>query len=60
VSRVLAARGTIRTASTLADDIEELTREMRTDGVVAPGAPGESVPAAEDDRSDEHEGGERA
>ena len=32
VSRVLAARGTIRKASTLADDIEELTREMRTEG----------------------------
>jgi len=61
VSRVLAARGTIRTASTLADDIEELTREMRTDGVVAPGAPGESAPAAEDDRSGgDRDGGDRA
>ncbi len=53
VSRVLAARGTIRQASTLADDIEELTREMRTDGVVPPSGEGESAPAAED-------GGDRA
>jgi len=66
VSRVLAARGTIRTASTLADDIEELTREMRTDGVVPPSGEGESAPAAEDDRSeddrsaDDREGGDRA
>ena len=53
VSRVLAARGTIRRASTLADDIEELTREMRTDGVIPPSGEGESAPAAED-------GGDRA
>jgi len=63
VSRVLAARGTIRKASTLADDIEELTREMRTDGVVPPSGEGESAPAAEDDRglrADETDGGDRA
>jgi NADH-quinone oxidoreductase subunit J len=63
VSRVLAARGTIRQASTLADDIEELTREMRTDGVVPPSGEGESAPAAEDDRglrADETDGGDRA
>jgi NADH-quinone oxidoreductase subunit J len=33
VSRLLAARGTIRSAPALADDIDELTRSMRTDGV---------------------------
>ena len=63
VSRVLAARGTIRTASTLADDIEELTREMRTDGTVPMSGEGESAPAAEDDRglrADDTDGGERA
>ena len=61
VSRVLAARGTIRTASTLADDIEELTREMRTDGVVPMSGEGESASAAEDDQTgDEQDGGERA
>jgi NADH-quinone oxidoreductase subunit J len=36
VSRVLAARGTIRSAPGLADDIEELTRLMHQDGAVAP------------------------
>ena len=63
VSRVLAARGTIRTASTLADDIEELTREMRTDGTVPMSGEGESAPAAEDDRglrADDTDRGERA
>jgi len=33
VSRLLAARGTVRSAPALADDIDELTRAMRTDGV---------------------------
>ena len=63
VSRVLAARGTIRRASTLADDIEELTREMRRDGTVPMSGEGESAPAAEDDRglrADDTDGGERA
>ncbi|HSE09497.1 MAG TPA: NADH-quinone oxidoreductase subunit J [Nocardioidaceae bacterium] len=32
VSRVLAARGTVRTAPRLADDIEEVTRELKDDG----------------------------
>ncbi len=32
VSRVLAARGTVRSAGRLADDIEELTRGLRDDG----------------------------
>ena len=56
VSRVLAARGTIRSAPALADDIEELVRELRTDGVVPLSGEGESAPAAEDDR----EGSENA
>ncbi|HSC26231.1 MAG TPA: NADH-quinone oxidoreductase subunit J [Vicinamibacterales bacterium] len=49
VSRVLTARGTIRSAPDLADDIDELTRGMRADGEVRPGAPGESAPPAEND-----------
>jgi NADH-quinone oxidoreductase subunit J len=63
VSRVLAARGTVRAAATLADDIEELTREMRTDGSVPLSGEGESAPAAEDDRglrTDDTDGGDRA
>jgi NADH-quinone oxidoreductase subunit J len=32
VSRVLAARGTVRSAPRLADDIEELTRDLHDDG----------------------------
>jgi NADH-quinone oxidoreductase subunit J len=48
VSRVLTARGNVRSAPTLADDIEELTRSMQTDGVVRPGRSGEGAPAAED------------
>ncbi len=52
VSRLLVARGTVRSAPALADDIDELTRSMREEGSVRPGAPGESVPPAEDD-SDE-------
>ena len=48
VSRVLTARGTVRSAPALADDIDELTRSMREDGVVRPGAVGESPAAAED------------
>jgi NADH-quinone oxidoreductase subunit J len=49
VSRVLMARGTIRSAPDLADDIDELTRGMRSDGEVRPGAPGEAAPPAEND-----------
>jgi NADH-quinone oxidoreductase subunit J len=49
VSRVLTARGTIRSAPDLADDIDELTRGMRADGEVRPGAPGESAAPAEND-----------
>ena len=56
VSRVLAARGTIRSAPALADDVEALVRELRTDGVVPLSGEGESAPAAEDDR----EGSENA
>ncbi len=52
VSRVLVARGTVRSAPALADDIDELTRSMRADGTVAPGAPGESAPPAENDSTD--------
>ncbi len=48
VSRVLAARGTVRSAPALADDIDELTRTMRgEDGVVPPGRVGESPASAE-------------
>jgi len=47
VSRVLTARGTIRSAPDLADDIDELTRGMRADGEVRPGAPGEAAAPAE-------------
>lgn len=50
VSRVLAARGTVRSAPALADDVEEIVRELRTDGVVPLSGQGESAPAAEDDR----------
>jgi NADH-quinone oxidoreductase subunit J len=49
VSRVLSIRGTIRSAADLADDIDELTRGMRTDGEVRPGAPGESPQPAENE-----------
>ena len=49
VSRVLSIRGTVRSAADLADDIDELTRGMRTDGEVPPGAPGESPPPAENE-----------
>ncbi len=56
VSRVLVARGTIRSAPALADDVEALVRELRTDGVVPLSGEGESAPAAEDDR----EGSENA
>ncbi|RYU14933.1 NADH-quinone oxidoreductase subunit J [Nocardioides iriomotensis] len=49
VSRVLTARGTIRSAPDLADDIDELTRGMRADGEVRPGAPGEAAAPAEND-----------
>ncbi|MGA9747469.1 MAG: NADH-quinone oxidoreductase subunit J [Nocardioides sp.] len=52
VSRILVARGTVRSAPALADDIDELTRSMRADGTVAPGAPGESAPPAENDSAD--------
>ena len=58
VSRVLVARGTVRSAPALADDIDELTRAMRSEGGVRPGAPGESAPPAEDDdvrRTETHE-----
>jgi len=41
VSRLLAARGTIRSAPALADDIDELTRSMRTDGVSTGSTTGE-------------------
>ena len=37
------------TGSDLADDIDELTRGMRTDGEVPPGAPGESPQPAENE-----------
>jgi NADH-quinone oxidoreductase subunit J len=47
VSRVLAARGTVRSAPALADDIDELTRSMREDGTLRPGPVGESPDAAE-------------
>lgn len=49
VSRVLSIRGTVRSAADLADDIDELTRGMRTDGEVPPGAPGESPQPAENE-----------
>ena len=52
VSRILVARGTVRSAPALADDIDELTRSMRADGTVAPGAPGESAPPAENHSAD--------
>ena len=40
VSRVLAARGTVRSAPRLADDIEELTRDLHDDGSSnVPGGP---------------------
>ncbi len=55
VSRILAARGTVRSAPHLADDIEELTRAMRTDGGVRPGPAGEQPPAAEDDTTGDDE-----
>jgi NADH-quinone oxidoreductase subunit J len=44
VSRLLVARGTVRSAPALADDIDELTRSMREEGRVPPGAPGEAAP----------------
>ncbi len=57
VSRVLVARGTVRSAPALADDIDELTRAMRQDGEVRPGAPGEEAAPAEnaDDENDEEQ-----
>jgi NADH-quinone oxidoreductase subunit J len=48
VSRVLAARGTVRSAPALADDIDELTRSMQHDGIVRPGPAGEQPSSAED------------
>jgi NADH-quinone oxidoreductase subunit J len=48
VSRVLMARGTVRSAPALADDIDELTRSMQYDGVVRPEPAGEQPPSAED------------
>ncbi len=45
VSRVLAARGTVRSAPALADDIEELKRQLG-DGTARPGTTGRSGAAA--------------
>ena len=39
VSRVLAARGTVRSAPALADDIEELKRQLGVEPTVRPAAP---------------------
>ncbi|QNN51285.1 NADH-quinone oxidoreductase subunit J [Nocardioides mesophilus] len=57
VSRLLTARGTVRSAPALADDIDELTRRMRgDDGVVRPGRVGESPASAEQtDLDDDHD-----
>lgn len=63
ISRVLAARGTVRSAPGLADDIEELSREMRDDGSsnvpgepdVTPKGPIEGDPAQ---RSSDETGGQ--
>jgi len=49
VSRLLAARGTIRSAPALADDIDELTRSMRTDGVSTGSTTGEGSPTGNPD-----------
>ncbi len=49
VSRLLAARGTIRSAPALADDIDELTRSMRTDGVSTGSTTGEGSTAGNPD-----------
>jgi len=51
VSRVLAARGTVRSAPALADDIDEVRRQLGTDPAVAPetsGKQGAPVSTVED------------
>ena len=40
VSRVLAARGVMRSAPAMADDIEELRRQLGVDAATTPGTPG--------------------
>ncbi len=42
VSRVLAARGTVRSAPALADDVEELQRQLGIDPAARPGTSGRS------------------
>ncbi len=47
VSRILVARGSVRSAPTLADDVEVVTAQLSTDGEIRPGAPGEQAAPAE-------------
>ncbi|MCW2832092.1 MAG: dehydrogenase subunit [Nocardioides sp.] len=51
VSRVLAARGVMRSAPAMADDIEELQRQSGIDGAVLPGTSGKSGAAANTEAS---------
>ena len=46
VSRVLAARGVMRSGPAMADDIEELQRQSGIDGAIRPGTSGKSGGAA--------------
>ena len=52
VSRVLAARGTVRSAPALADDIEDLKRQLGVDAASRPNTSGKQAAAANTEEDD--------